>query len=146
MTRINSAKINTCLLSKSANKKLLINAVECDPALLHDEWLLAHRYDEITQAIHYLSKALSIEQVILATKNKNIKSNGKYTISRVPPRYPMGEEHFLIQHVLGASLEKKDTPADRGILTLNLQSVYQIGKIANECYDGGRFITIADLT
>jgi CO dehydrogenase/acetyl-CoA synthase alpha subunit len=29
---------------------------------------------------------------------------------------------------------------------LNIQSIYQICKIVNQCYDGGRFITIADLT
>ena len=139
-------KINTFLLAKSAQKIMLINAVECDPALWHDEWLLANRSNEITQAIHYLSKALSLKQVVLATKNKNIKSNGSYAVSIVPPRYPMGEEHCLIRQICGTSLEKKDIPAEHGFLVLNIQSIYQICKIVNQCYDGGRFITIVDLT
>jgi len=139
-------KITSFLLSESAKKVLLINAVECDPALMHDKWLLDNRYAEITHAIHYLTQALSLGDVVLATKNKYVKANSKFSVSIVPPRYPMGEEHFLIRQALGIPLNHKEIPAERGILVLNLQSVYQIGKIVNQCYDGGRFVTIADLT
>ena len=139
-------KINTFLSADSDKKILLINAVECDPALLHDEWLLKNRFSEIAQTIDCLIKTFSLDKAILATKNKSVKSNGKFTVSVVPSRYPMGEEHFLIRQVLGIHLKAEDIPAEYGILVLNVQSVYQIGKIANQCYDGGRFITIADLT
>jgi ferredoxin len=139
-------KINTFLLSKSDKKILLVNAVECDPALMHDEWLLNNRYTEISQGIHYLSQAFSLGQVILATKNKNFKSNGILTVSTVSPRYPMGEEHFLIRQAINTPLENTEIPAEHGILVLNIQSIYQICKIINQCYDSGRFITIADLT
>ena len=140
------SKINTFLSANSDKKILLINAVECDPALRHDEWLLDNRYNEITQGIHYLKQALSLDQVVLATKNKNITSNSDFSVSIVPPRYPMGEEHFLIKQILGISLEIKEKPAEHGILVLNVQSIYQICKIVNQCYDGGRFITVAELT
>jgi Na+-translocating ferredoxin:NAD+ oxidoreductase RnfC subunit len=139
-------KIETFLSSKSGKKILLINAVECDPALLHDEWLLNNRYSEILQAVNYLTQAFSLERVILATKNKNFKSDGELTVSTVPPRYPMGEEHFLIRQAANIPLKNTEIPAEHGILVLNIQSIYQICKIVNQCYDGGRFITIADLT
>jgi len=139
-------KLTSFLASKSKDKILLINAVECDPALLHDEWILNNRYAEIKHTIHCLTHAFSLKKVVLATKDKNMKPNGEFTIAVVPPRYPMGEEHFLIRQTLGIHLENDEIPAERGILVLNVQSVYQIGKIINQCYDGGRFITIADLT
>ncbi|GBU27799.1 hypothetical protein R84B8_01340 [Treponema sp. R8-4-B8] len=139
-------KINTFLSSVSGEKILLINAVECDPALLHDEWLLKNRNKEISHTINFLIKILNLDKAVLAVKNKFIKSNDKFSIKIVPPRYPMGEEHFLIRQALGISLENNEIPAEHGILVLNVQSIYQIGKIANKCYDGGRFITIADLT
>jgi Na+-translocating ferredoxin:NAD+ oxidoreductase RnfC subunit len=113
---------------------------------LHDEWLLNNRYSEISQAVHYLTKAFSLERVILATKNRDFRSDGKLTVSTVPPRYPMGEEHFLIRQVVNVPLESSEIPAEHGILVLNVQSVYQICKIVNQCYDSGRFATIADLT
>jgi electron transport complex protein RnfC len=139
-------KIVSFISSKSGEKILLINAVECDPALLHDDWLLKNRYNEISQTINYLTKIVSLDKVVLVTKSKFIKSNDKFSIKVVPPRYPMGEEHFLIRQVLSIPLENNEIPAEHGILTLNIQSIYQIGKILNKCYDNGRFITIADLT
>jgi Na+-translocating ferredoxin:NAD+ oxidoreductase RnfC subunit len=139
-------KINTFLSSKSGKRMLLVNAVECDPALLHDEWLLNNRYSEIIQAVNYLTQTFSLEKVILTVKNKYFKPDGKLSVSTVPARYPMGEEHFLIRQAAGIPLENTEIPAEHGILVLNIQSIYQICKIANQCYDGGRFITIADLT
>jgi len=139
-------KISGFLSSKSTQKILLVNAVECDPALLHDEWLLKNRYNEISHTIHYLIQVLCLDKAVLATKNKCIKLNNKFSIKTVPPRYPMGEEHFLIRQVLDIPLKNNEIPAEHGILVLNIQSIYQIGKIMNKCYDNGRFITIADLT
>ena len=138
-------KIKSFLSANSPNKILLINAVECDPALLHDEWLLSNRYVEIAQAVNRLTQALSFEKVVLATKNRDVKPNGEFSVAIVPPRYPMGEERFLIRQVLGIHLENTEIPTEHGIFVLNVQSIYQIGKIINQCYDGGRFITIADL-
>ncbi|MCL2697023.1 MAG: 4Fe-4S dicluster domain-containing protein [Oscillospiraceae bacterium] len=138
-------KINAFLSSGSGKKILLINAVECDPALLHDEWLLKNRFNEIAQTIDLLAKTFSLDKAVLAVKSESVESCGNFSVCVVPPRYPMGEEHFLIRRVLGIPLEIKNIPAEHGVLVLNIQSIYQIGKIANQCYDGGRFITIADL-
>lgn len=139
-------KIKRFLASKSKKRVLIINAVECDPGLVHDEWLLANRHTEITRCIHYLKQSLCLQAVILATKNKTVKPTNDFSIVKVPPRYPMGEEHFLIHQVLDVKLEKNEIPATQGILVLNLQSIYQICKIINSCYDFGRFVTIANLS
>lgn len=139
-------KINSFLASKSKKRVLLINAVECDPGLVHDEWILKNRYTEITRCIHYLTQSLCLQTVTLATKDKAIKPTNEFSIVNVPSRYPMGEEHFLIQQVLDVKLERNQIPATHGILVLNLQSIYQICKIINSCYDFGRFVTIADLS
>ena len=42
-------KINTFLSSDAENRKIIINAVECEPGLKQDEWLLYNRKDEILQ-------------------------------------------------------------------------------------------------
>lgn len=139
-------KIERFLSSNSSKRALIINAVECDPGLLHDEWLLEHRYVEIIRAICYLRHALSMQDVVLATKSKQVKSDSCFTVKTVSARYPMGEEHFLISQILNIELDKNEYPTEHGILVLNLQSIYQICKIINKSYDRGRFITIADLT
>lgn len=139
-------KIYSFLTSASKRRMLLINAVECDPGLLHDEWLLKNRYEEITSCIHYLKQSLSLKEIVLATKKETMKPTEDFSIIKVPSRYPMGEEHFLIQQTLDIRLAKNEIPVRHGILVLNLQSIYQICKIINSCYDFGRFITVADLS
>ncbi len=114
-------KITSFLAAKPGNRILLINAVECDPALVHDEWLLHNRYAEIRQAIHHLKQTLSLTGVVLAIKDKRIRPNDACTIATVPPRYPMGEEHFLIRQALGIPIESDTIPAEQGILVLNIQ-------------------------
>lgn len=139
-------KIKRFLASDTKDRILIINAVECDPGLVHDEWLLKNRMKEIVYAIDCLKDTLSLNNIILAVKQKNVKTGYNYSVAEVPARYPMGEEHFLMKEILHIPLEKGQYPADFGILVLNLQSIYQISKIINNCYDGGRFITIADLS
>lgn len=139
-------KMKRFLTSDTQDRILIINAVECDPGLVHDEWLLKNRMKEIVHAIECLKDTLSLNNIILAAKQNNVKPGSNYSIAEVPARYPMGEEHFLIEEILHTSIEKGQYPVDFGILVLNLQSIYQISKIINNCYDGGRFITIADLS
>lgn len=141
-----SDKIKRFCVSDNKRRILIINAVECDPGLLHDEWLLKNRYQEVVRAIDCLKQSLSLDNIILATKGRKVKAGSNFSVAAVPGRYPMGEEHFLIDEVLNIKLEKRQYPTDFGILVLNLQSIYQIYKIIHNCYDGGRFITIADLT
>lgn len=141
-----SDKIERFITANSDKRILIINAVECDPGLIHDEWLLKNRYTEIVHAIDYLKQSLTLDRVVLATKNKNVKKGLNYSAITVPARYPLGEEHFLIEKILNIKIAKKQYPTDFGILVLNIQSVYQICKIINNCYDEGRFITIADLS
>lgn len=141
-----SEKIKKFCSLESDKRILLINAVECDPGLIHDEWILENRYSEIVHSIHYLKEILSLKEVIMVSKNKRLEKDGSFSLKTVSSRYPMGEEHFLIQQVLGINLDTNEFPVNNGILVLNLQSVYQICKIINKCYDTGRFITIADLS
>ena len=57
----------------------------------------------------------------------------------------MGEEHFLINAVTGIHMEKDIVTAEKGILVMNLQTVYQIYRLMNNAYDGRRFVTIANM-
>jgi len=47
-------KINAFLSSDEGNRRVIINAVECEPGLKHDEWLLFNRKDEIAAGIGYI--------------------------------------------------------------------------------------------
>lgn len=138
-------KINTFLSSDERNRKIIINAVECEPGLKHDEWLLFNRKEEIAAGIGYISNAIDVSDVTIAVSQKVDWENEEFRICQVPARFPMDEEHFLINAVTGVCIDKETIPADEGILVMNLQTVYQIFRLMNNAYDGRHFVTIANM-
>lgn len=138
-------KINTFLSSDEGDRKIIINAVECEPGLKHDEWLLYNRKDEIVAGIGYIINALRVSDVTIAVSLKLNWANEEFKICQVPARFPIGEEHFLINAVTGVRMEKATIPAKEGILIMNLQTVYQIFRLINHAYDGRHFVTIANM-
>lgn len=144
-----SEKMKTLLDSKKTKRTLIINGVECEPGLLHDEWLLENRKEEILKGIKYVNDALDFQQIILAKKEdskiSNLNSTTNINVKSVPNRYPMGEEHFLIEELLKLKIGRDVVPAKEGILVLNIQTIFQIYHIINNSYENGHYITIANL-
>lgn len=140
-------KLEAVIASKSANKYLIINGVECDPGLLHDKWLLENRYSEIEKGIGLLAGCADFKKIILATKEEITGRKSCYEIHTVPNRYPMGAERVLIQEVLGFKIADNEIPANKGILVINIQTVHAIYEaIYLKRPADSRFITVADLT
>ncbi len=138
-------KIHAFLLSDEENKRIIINAVECEPGLNHDEWLLYNRKDEIVAGIGYIQNALKVTDVTIAVSQKLNWEEEGFKICQVPARFPVGEEHFLINAVTGIRMDKKIIPAKEGILVMNLQTVYQIFRLMSHAYEGKHFVTIANM-
>lgn len=138
------------LLERDSFKYLLINGVECEPGLLHDEWILKNFWEEVSKGIQIISKAIPFERCVLAHKiPKTEKGRNRKTVGFeeyvIAPRYPMGEEHLLINQVFGEDLSKEMVPVDRGILVMNVQTVYQLYMLITNQYQNGRYVTLADL-
>jgi Na+-translocating ferredoxin:NAD+ oxidoreductase RnfC subunit len=138
-------KIHAFLSSDEGNRKNIINAVECEPGLNHDEWLLHNRKDEIIAGIGYIKNALRVSDVTIAVSQNLNWEIDEFKICQVPTRFPMGEEHFLINAVTGVNMDKEIAPANEGFLIMNLQTVYQIFRLMNQAYDGRHFVTIANM-
>lgn len=138
-------KIRTLIESKESKRILLINSVECDPGLIHDSWLMENRFEDIKEGIEVLNAYIGFDSILIATKVLK-KSEGKIQFVQVPNRYPMGEEHMLIEFVTGKTLKKEEIPAKHGILTMNIQTVYTLGQIVKYGYNNtGRYLTVANL-
>jgi Na+-translocating ferredoxin:NAD+ oxidoreductase RnfC subunit len=132
--------------SKVENRSILINSVACDPGLIHDEWLLDHQMDSINKGIEVLQEIFQVRDVVLAVKKREANLQGNYQVKYVPDRYPMGAERILIQQVFGKNIEDNAHPAERGILVLNVQTVWAIGQIVLGTYEpGGQYITVLNM-
>ncbi len=139
-------KLRTLQDANAAKRYLIINAVECDPGLIHDEWLLENHYEEVKKGIEVLENNFSFERTFLASRLIGGYIDGKIELVKVPNRYPMGQEKVLIHSMLGADFAKDDIPAEHGILVINLQTVFVIGRIADGTYQASsRYLTAANL-
>ena len=138
-------KLESFLRSKKEKRMLIVNGVECEPGLLHDEWLLEHCFDEIRAGIQLICRTLKIRNSVLAVKTSSVPEARGIHVCCVPARYPMGEEHILIRQLLGIQMEKEQHPAEEGFLVINVQTVYQIYHLCQKTYQDGRYVTLANL-
>lgn len=135
--------------SNDSMRTIIVNGAECEPGLLHDAWLIRHKSDIVIEGLELIREILKPKRIVVATRGKisfeHKTSSSEIEYCNVPLKYPMGEEHFLIKQVLGIEIDPSENPSDHGILVMNIQTVYQIDRIAHNAYWNGHFVTLADL-
>lgn len=67
-------KLVSVIESSVKNKVLIINGLECDPGLIHDEWLIKNMSDEIVIGSKLIAKMINTADVIFAVKEINSNS------------------------------------------------------------------------
>lgn len=136
------------------NRCFVVNGIECDPGLLHDEWLLEHEWKLIQLGIKAICRLCSFDKVIVASRHSYSHSfdteGGKYPevkLMQFDYQYPLGEEHVLIKRALGIKLEADEIPAEQGILISNIQTVLAVGQaVVTGKKQDNRYLTACDLT
>jgi Na+-translocating ferredoxin:NAD+ oxidoreductase RnfC subunit len=139
-------KLETALNAKTQQHILIVNAIECEPSLVHDRWLLKNKTIQIEKTIALIEK-LGFDKIIIATKAPvNDFPISKYTIVGLADRYPIGSEHILVKELLDIDLSPSDIPAKQGIAIVNVQTIYSLYEslITNQ-KPKGRFITVLDI-
>lgn len=140
-------KINSLLHSKVDKKHFIINGAECDPGLTHDQWILLHKFDQVSKGIHYLAKCIRFDTITLAVKHgEDLNEVSGVAIRKIPDYYPVGAERFLIKELFHVELSKQQITSEEGYLILNVQTIYSIYEAvwSNQKIDS-KYITVADL-
>ncbi|MBH1940834.1 RnfABCDGE type electron transport complex subunit D [Mobilitalea sibirica] len=140
-------KIISVIQSKTNEKYMIINGVECDPGLVHDFYLLRHHNKEIIQGIDFILSCIPFMTVHLAVKDVGNLEYPEYVqIHKIPDFYPAGAERFLIQEVLSQNIAYNQKPAESGILVLNAQTILSVYEaVALNKKIQTRFLTVANL-
>jgi ferredoxin len=140
-------KLRAALASTAAEKHLVVNAVECDPGLVHDRFLLERSGEDIESGIRLLSLVLPAASVSLVVAEAPLHDYS--AVARVitaKPRYPAGAERIIIRELLGRELAPSEIPAKGGVLLLNVQTVLALYEAAAYGRKAdGRWISVADL-
>ncbi len=140
-------KIKSVLYSGQINKYLIVNAVECDPGLIHDRWIIEKFIREISLGIDLLKIAVPYNKIYLAVKKDvDTKFPEHIEIIKVKDFYPAGYEKILIKKILKIDTPPLMPPSESGILILNIQTVFAVYEAVylNKKADS-RYITAANL-
>lgn len=140
-------KLTTVISSPAEEKYFIINAVECDPGLVHDRLLLMNYPEAVRTGAELLGRCVEFSSVILAVKDtKALTIPTGLKVCKVSHTYPIGAEKILISEVLKKQLDQNQIPAEQGILVLNVQTVLSVYEavLCNKKADT-RYITVANL-
>lgn len=125
---------------------LLINGVECDPGLVQDTWLYRNEMDIIKKGVDILKKCFSFKRIVLATKEPVKNDEIEFEQVKIKDIYPMGYENFLIKSIFDINITGNNLPISKGILVLNLQTVYDIGEIfLTKSWIRSKYITVSNM-
>ena len=115
-------------------KRLLINAVECEPFISCDKALVHNYIEEILETVDNIMEIMNIPKAYIVVKETNedsIKNINKYIgtypnikLAVVKDAYPNGWERLVVRNVLGIEYDKY--PSEKGIIVSNLSTIYGI--------------------
>ncbi len=116
---------------------LIINAIECDPAITCDRALIDAQAQEIVQGVQIAQQALAASRVLIGIDRHQqsaivklqtaIESLGaQIELVPITDRYPSGSEGQLIKLLLGYELPRATPPTEHGICLLNIATAHAI--------------------
>ncbi len=140
-------KVQATMNAYVKEKYLLVNAVECDPGLVHDAWIVRRFNLEITKSLQLLGVCIPELKVVIATKSlENLDYPENIMIKKVPDIYPIGAEAQLIKYVLNKEWSSDTIPAKQGVLVLNIQTLLSIyDAVVLNKKASSKYITIGNL-
>lgn len=108
----------------------IINATECDPGMLHDQWIANNLHEKINKTIKLVKLLMNIDKVFLATKYEIDTNNWKdIEIVKMPNVYPIGAEKAVIRATLGIEPYTYKYPIELGILVQNIQTILTLHNV-----------------
>lgn len=115
-------------------KKLIVNAVECEPYVTADYCLCKEKTEEILEAIDAIVEINKMDEAIIAISKDNIELQEafesfigtylKIRVETVSDTYPSGWERILVETITGEQYKKY--PTEKGIVVNNVSTIYAI--------------------
>jgi len=126
--------------SKNVNY-LIVNAVECEPCCFCDKLVINKYTEKILECIDAIIEINKIKYAVIAVKENDPQSIGelskyigsypKIKIVKVPDRYPIGYDKFLIEYIFGKKVG--NLAEKKGIVVNNVSTILAIHDVLKYC-------------
>ncbi len=115
----------------------IVNAIECEPLLETDKFLIREHATALIEIIEKLKMHLNASRAVIGIKDKNTKEiealkgaikkqDASVEIKVIANYYPAGDEHLLVQEICGKSIPPTGIPLDVGVVVSNVATLLDV--------------------
>ena len=132
---------------------IILNCAECEPLLRLHRHLLAHKVNEILEALDCIAKTVGAKNVIIATKaaykqtvsaiEAALPSFENIHICKLKEVYPAGDEVILIYEATGRVVAPGALPISVGVSVFNTETVYNVYQALHGHPVTRKYVTVA---
>ena len=132
---------------------LIVNAVECEPLLRTDRFIVKNKTDDIVSGIELIAEQVRAVKKVIAIKHnyteeisalektiKSLKSN--IEIFKLESIYPAGDEQYIVNAVTGKSVPPSGIPLDVNAVVTNVATVCCVAESAKGKPFTHKYLTI----
>ena len=127
------------LAPKNPIKYFIINGAECEPYITADHRRMVENTAEVIDGIKIAMKILGVKEAYIGVeKNKPdcinalqlaVRYDESIKVMPMKTKYPQGAEKTLLKAIAGVNLPANKIPADVGALIMNVDTVFELGRI-----------------
>ena len=139
-------------LAKGA-ELLVINAVECEPLLASDRYLMRHDAARIVAGARAAADACGIPRIVIGTKSHYTReiaaleqaiaeAGADIAIHGLDSFYPAGDEQVLIYEITGRTIPPGGLPLDVGVINTNVTTAANIARAVEGIPVTRRLVTV----
>jgi Na+-translocating ferredoxin:NAD+ oxidoreductase RnfC subunit len=133
---------------------VLVNGASCEPLLMSDPYLLEQEIDTVIKGLKTVLDATGASEGIICLKGKHAKAMAtvaQAVASETDPRikmfelqdfYPAGDEHVLVNEVMGRTVPEAGLPLNVGAVVSNVESLYNIALAMDDKPVTHRYLTV----
>ncbi|MCP4119099.1 MAG: electron transport complex protein RnfC [Desulfobacteraceae bacterium] len=133
---------------------VLVNGASCEPLLMSDPYLLEQEIDTVIKGLKAVLDATGATEGIICLKGKHAKamevvanavkndSDPRIKMFELEDFYPAGDEHVLVNEVMGRTVPEAGLPLNVGAVVSNVESLYNIALAMEDKPVTHRYLTV----
>lgn len=133
---------------------VIANGAECEPLLVKDRYLMENYPDVIVEGVKSAMDATGAKRGYIAMKYKYKSAitaiekhtkRGNIEVVRLPDFYPVGDEYFLVDKIIGKRVPPLGYPTEIGVVVNNVETLYFAQNAVNGEPFTHKFISVLGL-
>lgn len=133
---------------------VLVNGASCEPLLMSDPYLMDKEIDTVVKGLEILMDCTGASKGVICLKGKHAEaletvrnavgndSRSRLSYFELQDFYPAGDEHVLVNEVLGRTVPERGIPLQIGAVVSNVETLFNVALAAENLPVTHRYLTV----